>query len=631
MITMYPGMPNSPKTTITGAIGTSTSTITVANAAALPDAPNLAVLGGGETCETIEYTVKTGTVLSGITRGVQGTAQDWPIGTTIARNFAEKDYEAMRQNLAALFPDDETAGRVMFWGEGGPETKTIADTRTALGVNDDKLSAMYSAAVADCRVIKDMRGIRNAINTGVLKVAVIGNSITEGANNFIDNVWINKFINDLGGALSGLVDVQWQNFSIGGSTIYNFWSDTYTAPDDFQKPWATNGLSWKQIVQNYAPNMVIMAFGANDVSAGYDSSRHFLSHIIAISDLFNNGKTSICWVPDVLPKAGTHAQEYMVAAFADAMRSNIRGYVANLFDANRLMTILQRGYDPTLYRPTQFVGLLSFNNQPFYNGTLTINFGSLLEGEENATEFWVRYVSSSGQYGLLFRGFLTGGTPTVAVYAMVNNSPVFDHRLSVSDIHNVVISLDKTLITINGSSFYVNAVLHPGNFHCGVAHSANIANSSCIRQDVISAGTPMDEDVFYPDVDGIDGSHINHPSSFGHHVSYYTAIRPFVDVVAECIAENRITYVQFSVVFSNTDAYVCSSSIPVPFAQAVATPVVTGASIAFEGDLTTGERALISINKYDNGVNLLVTDATLRAKLKGKTVTGTIKWLPSLV
>ncbi len=100
MKTMYPGMPNSPTTELAAAITASQTTATVLNGAVLPDAPNLAVIGGeGELAETILYTSKSGNTLSGITRGLQGSARAWSAGTGISRNFTEVDYAAMIENI----------------------------------------------------------------------------------------------------------------------------------------------------------------------------------------------------------------------------------------------------------------------------------------------------------------------------------------------------------------------------------------------------------------------------------------------------------------------------------------------------------------------------------------------------
>ncbi|MHA6484456.1 hypothetical protein ACX1C1_21400 [Paenibacillus sp. strain BS8-2] len=96
---MYSGMVNSPVTELAAAINNSQTTATLVNGAALPAAPNLAVIGQGELAETILYTGKSGNNLSGITRGLQGSPRSWGAGSKIARNFTERDYESMRQNI----------------------------------------------------------------------------------------------------------------------------------------------------------------------------------------------------------------------------------------------------------------------------------------------------------------------------------------------------------------------------------------------------------------------------------------------------------------------------------------------------------------------------------------------------
>lgn len=99
MLTMYPGMVNSPITELAVAIDETQTTIEVIDGTKLPDAPNLAIIGLGEDAETILYTEKTGNILSGVTRGFQGVAKAWGQGTRIARFFTEYDQRAMMQNI----------------------------------------------------------------------------------------------------------------------------------------------------------------------------------------------------------------------------------------------------------------------------------------------------------------------------------------------------------------------------------------------------------------------------------------------------------------------------------------------------------------------------------------------------
>ncbi|MFK7692849.1 C1q-like domain-containing protein [Paenibacillus sp. HJGM_3] len=100
--TMFPGQVNSPVTELTAAIDSVVTTIGVLNAGMLPAAPNLAVIGSGEIAETIQYTGKVGNNLTGVTRGFQGTARAWSIGTKVARYFTAYDYDTLRGNVLDL-------------------------------------------------------------------------------------------------------------------------------------------------------------------------------------------------------------------------------------------------------------------------------------------------------------------------------------------------------------------------------------------------------------------------------------------------------------------------------------------------------------------------------------------------
>lgn len=96
---MYKGIPFSPQTALTDSIGAGDTVIPVADVSAFPDAPNYATIGTDADGETIRYSAKTATALSGCTRGVEGTAKAWPSGSTIARNFTNKDFDALQANI----------------------------------------------------------------------------------------------------------------------------------------------------------------------------------------------------------------------------------------------------------------------------------------------------------------------------------------------------------------------------------------------------------------------------------------------------------------------------------------------------------------------------------------------------
>ena len=70
---MYPAKNNSPATTLSVACTATATSIVVVDASVLPPAPNLAVLGADENAEIIRYSAIDSNVLSGVTRGINGT------------------------------------------------------------------------------------------------------------------------------------------------------------------------------------------------------------------------------------------------------------------------------------------------------------------------------------------------------------------------------------------------------------------------------------------------------------------------------------------------------------------------------------------------------------------------------
>lgn len=101
MVEMYKGMPFSPQVSLADNVGEGDTVIKVTDISAFPEAPSYATIGTDEQGETILYAAKTTDSLSGCTRGVEGTAKAWPAGTTIARNFTNKDFEAIHENIRA--------------------------------------------------------------------------------------------------------------------------------------------------------------------------------------------------------------------------------------------------------------------------------------------------------------------------------------------------------------------------------------------------------------------------------------------------------------------------------------------------------------------------------------------------
>lgn len=101
--TMYPAQPNTPETTLAGALTTSDTSVTVLDGSILPDAPNLLTIGADTTtAETVLMTAKAGNVLT-IERGYDGTSpRSWTKGDIIGRYFTAADQTAIQENIKAL-------------------------------------------------------------------------------------------------------------------------------------------------------------------------------------------------------------------------------------------------------------------------------------------------------------------------------------------------------------------------------------------------------------------------------------------------------------------------------------------------------------------------------------------------
>lgn len=137
MKTMYPGIPFSPQAVLTDNVGAADTIIQVSDVAAFPDAPNYATIGTDEDGETILYTAKTATALSGCTRGVEGTAKAWAAGELIGRNFTAADHAALIENVKDAAKTAEADGVTFEDGETFQEKYDSGELKGGKGDKGD--------------------------------------------------------------------------------------------------------------------------------------------------------------------------------------------------------------------------------------------------------------------------------------------------------------------------------------------------------------------------------------------------------------------------------------------------------------------------------------------------------------
>ena len=136
---MYPGMINSPETTITNNINESDTIIYVLDPARVPEPPNLMTLGTGTNAETVKVLEINDNAIT-VERGFQGVPKAWPAGTVIARNFTEYDYNALKENIEDLEATKETPQ--------GAQEKADAALNSAKQYTDQEVGEVAQALAA---------------------------------------------------------------------------------------------------------------------------------------------------------------------------------------------------------------------------------------------------------------------------------------------------------------------------------------------------------------------------------------------------------------------------------------------------------------------------------------------------
>lgn len=189
--TMYKGMPYSPSASLTSNITASATTINVSNTSVFPEAPNIATIGDDENAETIRYTGKTSTALTGCKRGVEGMAKAWNLGVSIARNYTSKDHDIFVNNINYLksevsrkvenpeFPDDS-----IFIGHYSSNTG-YKNTGKNIAIGYDALCEKlgeYNIAIG----WSSLTGINNYLSNNIIAIGQeAGKNIEYGEDNVI--------------------------------------------------------------------------------------------------------------------------------------------------------------------------------------------------------------------------------------------------------------------------------------------------------------------------------------------------------------------------------------------------------------------------------------------------------------
>ena len=124
----------------------------VTDISAFPEAPSYATIGTDEGGETILYAAKTDAALSGCPRGIEGAAQAWQSGTTIARNFTNADFAAIQKNIRQqkeeLYTHTHDAAQVYY--RESPLDQALDELAEEFASRMEEIDQDISASYAAC-------------------------------------------------------------------------------------------------------------------------------------------------------------------------------------------------------------------------------------------------------------------------------------------------------------------------------------------------------------------------------------------------------------------------------------------------------------------------------------------------
>lgn len=104
-MTLYPGIANSPSTTLSSPVTTGATSLPVSELSYFPAAPNIAVVGTGNDAVTYLYTAKDSSSGAGNLTGcsvLEGIDKEWPINTPVRRNLTAKDWNDLLTEITTI-------------------------------------------------------------------------------------------------------------------------------------------------------------------------------------------------------------------------------------------------------------------------------------------------------------------------------------------------------------------------------------------------------------------------------------------------------------------------------------------------------------------------------------------------
>lgn len=466
----------------------------------------------------------------------------------------------------------------------------LAETTKHLTIDKLRTSLLYNQAIeniaADIPLVS-LTQAHKAINTGTIKVAFWGDSITEGIDQVdLNEIYANRFIAELKKVIPG-VTITSQNFGLASRGIAQAVSSTYAAvnpePSDtslgFWRSWSTAGKTWRDHVKDFAPDLLIVAFGMNDsgtIGGGADYNEY--SNLVTLIN-YASGWTkvpSIVLIPTFLPTTDTSRysqRQDITNSVARATREYGRNTGYPVADANRLYQILRSANDQVLraadlvYSPltgwggdtpdyTFESGRISQNNTSankiisqsriFYNGVIEADVIPITDGLASG-QIQYRYSSDLGYMAVQWKAGVGTGqielytsddlvTPIAYVANLAIPAGSQTHIKIVTDGANHKIYVGNVATPTIDWTVYKK--LHDGNVKIGNPGSkmSTMDNLKLIYADPLDGGVALytEDDILGPYNDAYSsGNGINHPSGLGYALFYLPAFYGILQKLAK--------------------------------------------------------------------------------------------------
>ncbi|WP_310167223.1 SGNH/GDSL hydrolase family protein [Paenibacillus peoriae] len=500
---------------------------------------------------------------------------------------------------------------------------TLTETKESLlnfdtkdGVNKkNRTELMYNHALNEANVIPadSLKRSVIAINKSlVLRVAIIGDSITEnGGLGNTDDLYVSRLIRELKNKLPQ-VNVIAQNFALGGRWLALFNDGNYkgiategVVADGFKRSWSVVGKSWKDHVKDFNADLVILAFGMND-SYGTDASKDskFASELGMALTTINSwaSKPSVSLVSTILPTNNidiSSQRQDIIISVVRSTRAFARNNKLSLADASRLYQILRDGKDDltrvskseknwanypngwsgetsgytisgTTITPTS--GGVIQRERTFYNGSIVFSVRPPVAGDPGVTAVNYR-VSDLGKFTV----FVAGGSGDAYVRLYRHEEDEGFTQLQESSgltipVNNwtdikIVAEEDNHQVFVAGVKRIDQTTY--SNLHDGKISMRTATSSSAVMSDLnINFRDPISGSPFYSEEDLLgkhvppydEGSGVNHPSSLGHALTYFSS---FVGIVSE-LSKIKETGMATAVRIASTEFGNPDGSYPAP-------------------------------------------------------------------